>query len=53
VIREIEWYERELGLDHIIGRIQWPGLPQALALKTIQLMGERVIPYFRSREQRR
>jgi alkanesulfonate monooxygenase SsuD/methylene tetrahydromethanopterin reductase-like flavin-dependent oxidoreductase (luciferase family) len=53
VIREIEWYERELGLDHIIGRIQWPGLPQALALETIKLMGERVIPHFRSRDARR
>ncbi len=53
VIREIEWYERELGLDHIIGRIQWPGLPQELALDTIRLMGERVIPHFRSRDHRR
>ena len=49
VIREIEWYERELGLNHIIGRIQWPGLPQADALRCISLMGEQVIPYFRKR----
>lgn len=49
VIREIEWYERELGLTHIIGRIQWPGLPQADALRCISLMGEQVIPYFRKR----
>ncbi|MGH7335894.1 MAG: LLM class flavin-dependent oxidoreductase [Candidatus Rokuibacteriota bacterium] len=53
VIREIEWYERELGLNHVIGRIQWPGLPQAHALECIRLMGERVIPYFRSRDQGR
>jgi alkanesulfonate monooxygenase SsuD/methylene tetrahydromethanopterin reductase-like flavin-dependent oxidoreductase (luciferase family) len=49
VIRELEWYERELGLNHVIGRVQWPGLPQALALKCIRLMGEAVIPYFRRR----
>lgn len=47
VIRDIEWYHRELGLNHIIGRIQWPGLPQDLALRCIRLMGERVIPHFR------
>ena len=49
VIREIEWYERELGLNHIIGRLQWPGLPQADTLRCISLMGEQVIPYFRKR----
>lgn len=53
VIREIEWYERELGLNHIIGRIQWPGLPHDLVLRTIRLMGERVIPYFKSRDKER
>jgi alkanesulfonate monooxygenase SsuD/methylene tetrahydromethanopterin reductase-like flavin-dependent oxidoreductase (luciferase family) len=53
VIREIERYERELGLNHIIGRVQWPGLPQTLALKCIRLMGEAVIPYFRRRDARR
>lgn len=52
VIREFEWYEHELGLNHIIGRIQWPGLPQAQALTCIQLMGERVIPYFRQRDRK-
>lgn len=51
VIREIEGYERELGLNHIIGRIQWPGLPQAHALTCIRLMGEHVIPYFRKRDR--
>lgn len=50
VIREIEWYEREIGLNHIIGRVQWPGLPQANALKCIRLMGEAVIPHFRKRD---
>jgi alkanesulfonate monooxygenase SsuD/methylene tetrahydromethanopterin reductase-like flavin-dependent oxidoreductase (luciferase family) len=53
VIREIEWYEQEIGLNHIIGRIQWPGLPQAQALRCIRLMGERVIPYFRARDEQR
>ncbi len=53
VIHEIEWYERELGLNHIIGRVQWPGLPQQLTLKCIRLMGEHVIPYFRKRDKER
>lgn len=53
VIREIEWYEQEIGLNHIIGRIQWPGLPQAQALACIRLMGEAVIPHFRTRDARR
>lgn len=53
VIREIEWYEREIGLNHIIGRIQWPGLPEAYAIRCIELMGKAVIPYFRSRDRSR
>lgn len=50
VIKEIEWYEREIGLNHIIGRIQWPGLPQERALECIRLMGRYVIPHFRRRK---
>jgi alkanesulfonate monooxygenase SsuD/methylene tetrahydromethanopterin reductase-like flavin-dependent oxidoreductase (luciferase family) len=45
VIREIEWYERELGLNHIIGRIQWPGSPGGRP-PLHPLMGEQVIPTF-------
>lgn len=47
VIREIEGYRRELGLTHLIGRFQWPGLPQALALRSLRLLGAEVIPHFR------
>lgn len=49
-IRDIEWYEREIGLTHLIARMQWPGLPQARTLDCIRLMGEAVIPHFRRRD---
>jgi len=43
---EIERYGRELGIDHLILRTQWPGLDASKAMRSIRLLGERVIPHF-------
>jgi alkanesulfonate monooxygenase SsuD/methylene tetrahydromethanopterin reductase-like flavin-dependent oxidoreductase (luciferase family) len=37
-------YARRLGTDLIVFRVQWPGLPQHIALRSIRLLGEAVLP---------
>lgn len=34
----------ELGINHLIMSIQWPGMPQSLVLETMQMMAEEVFP---------
>ena len=40
VKEEIARYRETLGVDHVIMRVQWPGLPQERALHTIRALGE-------------
>jgi len=40
VREEIERYHALLGVNHFIMRVQWPGLEQAKALRTIAALGE-------------
>ena len=40
VTDEIQRYRAVLGVNHFIMRVQWPGLEQARALKTISALGE-------------
>ncbi len=44
IVAQIRRYERELGANYIIFRMQWPGMPQEQVLRQIALMGEAVIP---------
>lgn len=41
---QIARYSRTLGTDLLIFRVQWPGLPQHVALRSIRLLGEVVLP---------
>jgi alkanesulfonate monooxygenase SsuD/methylene tetrahydromethanopterin reductase-like flavin-dependent oxidoreductase (luciferase family) len=47
-IRDIGRYRDELGITHLLARVQWPGTPQAVALQGIRLLGEKVLPAFRA-----
>jgi alkanesulfonate monooxygenase SsuD/methylene tetrahydromethanopterin reductase-like flavin-dependent oxidoreductase (luciferase family) len=47
VREEIARYRERLGVTTMIFRLQWPGLPQETALRTIRLLGERVLPHLR------
>jgi alkanesulfonate monooxygenase SsuD/methylene tetrahydromethanopterin reductase-like flavin-dependent oxidoreductase (luciferase family) len=38
-----------LGADHIICRVQWPGMPQAHVLRSLRLLGREVLPALRQR----
>ena len=47
VVSEIRRYEADLGVTHMIFRLQWPGMPNAEAMRQIELMGREVIPHFK------
>ena len=41
---EILRYRESLGVTHFIMRVQWPGLEQEKALRSIELLGREVLP---------
>ncbi len=45
--REIARYADALSVNTFVFRVQWPGMEQAKVLRTIALLGERVIPALR------
>lgn len=45
VCAELERYEAKLDADHIVFRLQWPGLPFDRACDCIELLGDEVLPY--------
>jgi len=38
-----------LGADHVVCRVQWPGMPQSDVLRSLRLLGEQVAPRLRAR----
>lgn len=46
VISEIEKYQAELGINHMIFRIQFKGFSHEKTMKAMKLFGDKVIPYF-------
>jgi probable F420-dependent oxidoreductase len=42
----IERYEKRLGVDHLIMRFQWPGMPAGAATRSMELFADEVIPAF-------
>jgi alkanesulfonate monooxygenase SsuD/methylene tetrahydromethanopterin reductase-like flavin-dependent oxidoreductase (luciferase family) len=46
---EIERYRQELGANHFILRLQWPGMPQREALRSLELVGSELLPAVRAR----
>ena len=44
VVAELKRYSEELGVNMMIFRMQWPGMPQEQVLKQIELLGREVIP---------
>ena len=40
VTEEIKSYRDQLGIDHLICRVQWPGLGQEQVISSIKRLGE-------------
>jgi len=49
-LQQISKYE-ELGVNHIIFGLPWPGASQAERLEGMRMLGEKVLPYFKKRKQ--
>src|SRR5205823_3532014 len=45
---EIERYRDALGVNHLLLRLQWPGMPHQDVLREIELIGDTVIPMWRT-----
>lgn len=46
-LAELQRYCAVLGVNRLLMRVHWPGLPQAHALEAIRLLGQRVLPHLR------
>jgi alkanesulfonate monooxygenase SsuD/methylene tetrahydromethanopterin reductase-like flavin-dependent oxidoreductase (luciferase family) len=46
-IAQIRVHQEQLGITHMTFRVHWPGMPHAQVMRTIRLLGERVLPAFR------
>lgn len=46
-IEQIENYKKEVGVDHMIFRIHFPGLSHKLACGAIKLFADKVMPHFK------
>ena len=44
VAEMISMYREELGVNHFVLRMRWPGMPHADVMRSIELMGTRVVP---------
>jgi alkanesulfonate monooxygenase SsuD/methylene tetrahydromethanopterin reductase-like flavin-dependent oxidoreductase (luciferase family) len=45
VAAELERYEEEVGVDHTLFRLKWPGMDAETACECIELVGDEVVPY--------
>ena len=45
-ITQIRAHQEQLGITHIKFRVHWPGMPHELVMRTIRLLGEKVLPAF-------
>jgi len=43
-IRHIRTHQEQLGITHMKFRVHWPGMPHELVMRTIRLLGEKVLP---------
>ena len=46
-VDEIQRYRETLGVTEMNFRVQWPGMPQPAILRSIKLLGEKVLPKLR------
>ena len=52
-IRQIERHRAELGITHLIFRVQKKGMPHRDVLRVLRVLAERVLPSFRERSRSR
>ena len=48
VLRQIEVHRDRLGVNYFLFRVWWPGMEAYDAYRVVEILGERVLPYFRN-----
>jgi alkanesulfonate monooxygenase SsuD/methylene tetrahydromethanopterin reductase-like flavin-dependent oxidoreductase (luciferase family) len=46
VIEQINYFEDQFGIDHLICRLHFPGMPPEVVAESVRLIGQEVIPAF-------
>ncbi|MBI2171674.1 MAG: LLM class flavin-dependent oxidoreductase [Chloroflexi bacterium] len=46
IVEEVYGYQERLGVDRMVFRIQWPGMPHKDVMRQLELFGKRVAPAF-------
>jgi probable F420-dependent oxidoreductase len=46
VIEQINYFEDQFGMDHLICRLHFPGMPPEVVAESVRLIGQEVIPAF-------
>lgn len=46
IVEEVRQYQEGLGVDYMVFRIQWPGMPHEHVMRQLKLFGKRVAPHF-------
>ena len=46
VIEQIAYFKEQFGMDHLVCRLHFPGMPPDQVLAAVRLIGEEVIPAF-------
>jgi probable F420-dependent oxidoreductase len=46
VIEQIRYFDGQFGMNHLVCRLHFPGMPPELVTESIRLLGEEVIPAF-------
>ena len=47
VIEQVKYFKEQFGMDHLVCRLHFPGMPPEKVLAAVRLIGEEVIPAFR------
>ncbi len=48
IVEEIHQYQERLGVDRMVFRIQWPGMPHEDVIRQLALFSKRIAPHFAS-----
>lgn len=48
VIEQIAYFKEQFGMDHLVCRLHFPGMPPDQVLAAVRLIGEEVIPVFKA-----
>ena len=49
VVEQIMYFEEQFGMDHLICRLHFPGMPPQMVSEAVELIGREVIPAFAQR----